>query len=33
MKAAVFHHQHDVRVDNLSDPETRPRSVKIKICS
>jgi (R,R)-butanediol dehydrogenase/meso-butanediol dehydrogenase/diacetyl reductase len=31
MKAAVFHGQRDLQVDEVPEPETRPRSVKIEV--
>ena len=31
MKAAVFHGQRDLRVDDVSEPETRSGSVKIEV--
>ena len=31
MKAAVFHGQRDLRVDDVPEPETPPGSVKIEV--
>ena len=31
MKAAVFHGQRDLRVDDVQEPEIRPGSVKIEV--
>jgi (R,R)-butanediol dehydrogenase/meso-butanediol dehydrogenase/diacetyl reductase len=31
MKAAVFHGQRDLRVDDVPEPETRPGGVKIEV--
>lgn len=31
MKAAVFHDQRDLRVDDVPEPETSPGGVKIEV--
>jgi (R,R)-butanediol dehydrogenase / meso-butanediol dehydrogenase / diacetyl reductase len=31
MKAAVFHGQRDLRVDDVPEPETRPGGVEIEV--
>ena len=31
MKAAVFHGQNDIRLEDVAEPEVRPGSVKVKV--